>query len=138
VNDETMVSVETVRSVIAEREGYYMDRPELMLNAENRVRVSPGKGPRHATLKCPKCNTHVRVYEDEAGTTGICPGCDAPVKVPADVFETARRRLRRSATPQRRRETTNSAPGPTRLRSSRPNYGPVGRSLSRSDPIRDF
>ena len=88
VNDQSAVSVETLKSVIAEREGYYMDRPELVLDAEgpHALRGAALK----ARIKCPSCGTHLTVYEDDAGATGLCPRCSASLRVPADLFGAVR------------------------------------------------
>jgi general secretion pathway protein A len=86
VSDEPAVSVETVRRVVTEREGYYMDRPELMVDADEAAQTALEGSPRKARLKCPKCSVRLTVYEDDAGSTGLCPRCGISLRVPADIF----------------------------------------------------
>jgi general secretion pathway protein A len=88
VADERRVSGQIMRRVIADREGYYLDRPAQVLRGE----VSPGlvRGSvviRKASFKCPQCDTKVGIYEDEAGESGICPGCGSMISIPKDAFE---------------------------------------------------
>ena len=87
VQDQHVITVETARRVIKEREGYYMDRTGLVLDgaiAENPARED--LPTRKVKVECPQCKAAVGVYEDEAGQSGVCPGCGAIIKIPADAF----------------------------------------------------
>ena len=36
-------------------------------------------------IDCPSCGASLEVAERLAGTTGHCPGCAAPIRIPADI-----------------------------------------------------
>ncbi len=71
--------------MVAEREGYYMDRPEMVFGDDADAAHGPASTGR-ARLRCPKCGVHLIVYRRYAGKVGRCPGCDALLKVPAGAF----------------------------------------------------
>ena len=92
VQDERKVSAETARRVVSEREGYYMDRTGQVVQDEQASEAVRGDlRVRKARVKCPQCHTTVGVYEDEAGQSGVCPGCGSIIKIPADAFPGSRR-----------------------------------------------
>jgi general secretion pathway protein A len=87
VKDEQTVTAETVRRVISEREGYYMDRNAQVVEGEITAHWSRGNLlVRKASLRCSQCRAIVGVYEDEVGQSGVCPGCGAIIKIPLDAF----------------------------------------------------
>jgi len=59
--------------------------------------VSRGRGV--VTLECPLCQTTVRVYEDEVGQSGKCPGCSATIYVPEEAFRPQEKTRNPSARP---------------------------------------
>jgi lysine biosynthesis protein LysW len=47
------------------------------------IRLSVGnQGQAMLRLKCPKCQTAIRLYESEIGTTVVCPQCGKKLRVP--------------------------------------------------------
>ncbi len=86
VNDEPVVTGETMCRVIEEREGYYMDRDGQVAASDDLPDLPWGMLPRKARVRCPQCRQSIGVYEDEAGHAGICPGCGAVIKIPAGAF----------------------------------------------------
>jgi general secretion pathway protein A len=135
VNEEPVPTVETVKRVIAEREGYYMDRPELVFS-EDAARPTPTL--RKARLKCPKCDTHLTVYQEDAGTTGVCPGCNTPLRVPLSVFSAGSARHLRPLPAEAERGPADAASSPSGPARTGRDFDIMGSSLNRTDPIRDF
>ena len=87
VNDEHTVSGGTVRRVILEREGYYMDKGPH--GAQEAVLDSCGQDEhsiRQTVPRCRACGRTLSVSKDEAGRAGPCPACTAEIGVPADVL----------------------------------------------------
>jgi len=87
VQEERAISVDIIRRVVAERDGYYMNRTgEVMSEAVRQPPARDNLVMRKVRVKCPQCKATVSVYEDEAGQSGICPGCGAVLKIPVNVF----------------------------------------------------
>ncbi len=128
VNEEALITGQTIRNVVAEREGYYMDRPEIVFGEE----ASPGPAAHKTRLRCPKCSVHLTVYRKDAGKTGRCPGCNALLRVPADAFshqtEDAIRALHQ----------TDDAAAAEGRDGQQEKFQALGTSAERTDPNPDF
>jgi general secretion pathway protein A len=86
VSDQTLVTGQTIRDVVAEREGYYMDRPDMVFGEEAASASPEQAATQRARLRCPKCGALLTVYRNHAGKTGRCPGCRALLRVPPEAF----------------------------------------------------
>ncbi|MFW6119020.1 MAG: ExeA family protein [Planctomycetota bacterium] len=95
MNDELIALLDLLRSGVAEANGSDGQETEV---AEARLlpRVVSRSGS-VVTLECPRCESTVRVYEDEVGESGKCPGCSATIYVPEEAFRPEERAHKTSA-----------------------------------------
>ncbi|MFO7956543.1 MAG: AAA family ATPase [Candidatus Brocadiia bacterium] len=95
MNDELVALLDLLRSRVAEADGSEEPGTEV---AEARLlpRVVSRSGS-VVTLECPRCESTVRVYEDEVGESGKCPGCSATIYVAEEAFRPEERAHKASA-----------------------------------------